>query len=245
MSGSTKSVSRKRGKAQNMLKDQIGPVKAKTLNEEIYESICAALLDGRLLPGQNVSVRELANAVDTSPMPVREALRRLEAQGVLQIHPGRVLRIPGLTLEEIDEIYTIRHRVESLAAENAADRATEADVRAVETAYEEMDKAFLAGDFDGFMATNYAFHMAIYRAAHMPRLMRMIEPLWLRITPHLWSLAEERHLKFSMDQHKAALEALFRKDAGALGAAIGNDIESAKKKLEELLLTEEDGNSPS
>jgi len=217
-----------------MLKDQIGPVKSKTLNEEIYCLICDALLDGRLLPGQNVSVRELADAVDTSPMPVREALRRLEAQGVLVIQPGRVLRIPGMTLDEMQEIYTIRHRLESLAAETAAARATEGDILAVESAYERMDKCFLAGDFPGFMSTNHEFHMAIYRAAHMPRLMAMIEPLWLRITPHLWSLVEERHLKFSMDQHKAALESLFRKDRDGLGAAIGSDIASARAKLEEL-----------
>jgi len=134
-----------------MLKDRINPVRAKTLHEEIFDSICNALLDGRLLPGQSVSVRELAGAVDTSPMPVREALRRLEAQGVLEIQPGRVLRIPGLTLNEVEEIYTIRFRLETLAAEKCAENATEADVRVIENAYEAMDKCYVAGDFAGFI----------------------------------------------------------------------------------------------
>jgi DNA-binding GntR family transcriptional regulator len=220
-----------------MLKDQIGPVRAKTLNEEIFASICTALLDGRLLPGQSVSVRDLAAAVDTSPMPVREALRRLEAQNVLQIQPGRVLRIPGLTLAEVEEIYTIRLRLETLASEACAANATEADVREIETAYEAMDKIYLAGEFSDFIPANYAFHMAIYRAAHMPRLHGMIVPLWLRITPHLWSLVEDRHLKFSMDIHRSALEALFARDAAGLAAAIAADIERAKDKLKRLLET--------
>lgn len=221
-------------KASEKLKGQFGPLRTTTLNEEIYDAICSALRDGRLLPGQTVSVRDLAAAVDTSPMPVREALRRLEAQGVIDIKPGRALSVPGLIRSEVHEIYSIRKELEGLAAEWAAQNATQEDIAEVEDAYEAMDACFLSKDIAGFMETNYAFHMSIYRAAHMPRLVQMIEPLWLRISPFLWSLVEMPHLKFSMDQHRDALQCLRARDAVGLRAAIVEDITEAKRKLEDI-----------
>lgn len=226
---------RRRRETSERLKARFGPLKPTTLNEEIYEAICGALRDGRLRPGEAISVRDLAAAVNTSPMPVREALRRLEAQGVLdEPTPGRAVSVPGMVRAQIDEIYTIRMELEGLAAERCARAAKEADVAAVEAAYAAMDRAFRDRDAAGFMETNHAFHMAIYAGAHMPRLLAMIEPLWLRISPHLWSLVEDRHLKFSMDQHEAALTALRARDGAGLRAAITQDIAEAKRKLEAL-----------
>ena len=214
------------------LADQFGPLKSTSLNEEVYNAVCGALRDGRLRPGQRISIRSLAAAMDTSPMPVREALRRLEAQGVLTTRHGRALSVPGMVQDEIREIYTIRIALEGLAAEQAACNANDDDRQRLEDTYDALDASFRARDYRGFMETNHAFHMAIYEAAHMPRLQRMIVPLWLRISPHLWSLVEDRHLKFSMDRHRDALDAFRRGDAPGLRVAIEADIAEAKRKLE-------------
>lgn len=217
------------------LEDTFKPMASSTLNEEIYDEICLALRDGRLLPGQNVGIRQLADAVNTSPMPVREALRRLEAQGVLKTRPGRVLSIPGLDIDEVNEIYAIRVNLEGLAAERAASEATPAEMANVQAICAKMDDGIALQDSKTFYPLNYDFHMAIYRAAHLPHLLRIIQPLWLRISPFLWSIANEPHLRFAMEQHHQAVEAMFKRDAVALRTAIENDILRAQKMLETIL----------
>lgn len=212
------------------------PLEPSTLNEEIYDEICLALRDGRLLPGQSVGIRQLADAVNTSPMPVREALRRLEAQGVIKTRPGRVMSIPGLDVEELREIYAIRINLEGLAAERAATNATLEETANVQAICARMDEMFGSIDLKSFYTLNYDFHMAIYRAAHMPVLYRVIQPLWLRISPFLWSLNYEPHLRFSMEQHHQALAALLRRDGAGLKRAIENDIQRAATMLESILL---------
>ncbi len=208
-------------------------MQSSTLHQDVYQELCKALRDGRLLPGQRISIRDLAAAVNTSPMPVREALRRLEAQGVLQAPPSRVLVVPGLSRAEMAEIYEIRITLEGLAAERAATRATKAEQRAVPALCAAMDRHFKAGDLRAFLDCNYEFHMAIYRAARMPVLMRCIEPLWLRISPFLFSLIEEPHLQFSMMLHWRAEEALRARDGAALRQAIESDIREASIRLAE------------
>ncbi len=225
-----------RKKASEGLEATFKPLAASTLNEDIYEEICRALRDGRLLPGQNVGIRQLADAVNTSSMPVREALRRLEAQGVLKTRPGRVLSIPGLDIDEVTEIYAIRISLEGLAAERAASQATPAEMSNVQLICEKMDKSFANnGDYRDFYPLNYQFHMAIYAAAHMPHLMRIIQPLWLRISPFLWSMSDEPHLQFAMEQHHQALDAIFKRDGAALRLAIETDILRAQTMLGKIL----------
>src|SRR5512147_2217037 len=82
------------------LTDTFRPVARATLQEGIYEQVCAALMDGRLHPGQKISLRSLAAAMSTSPMPVREALRRLEASHVLELRGGGVA-VPAPSPEEL------------------------------------------------------------------------------------------------------------------------------------------------
>jgi DNA-binding GntR family transcriptional regulator len=222
-------------KSSGALDDTFKPLASSTLNEEIYDEICLALRDGRLLPGQNIGIRQLADAVNTSPMPVREALRRLEAQGVLKTRPGRVLSIPGLEIEEVREIYAIRIVLEGLAAERAATEATPDEMANVQSICKRMDDGFSAHDSKSFYPLNYNFHMAIYNAAHMPHLMRIIQPLWLRISPFLWSISDEPHLRFAMDQHHQAVDAMFRRDGAGLRRAIEDDIKRALNMLERIL----------
>jgi DNA-binding GntR family transcriptional regulator len=222
-------------KSSGDLEDTFKPLTSSTLNEEIYDEICLALRDGRLLPGQNVGIRQLADAVNTSPMPVREALRRLEAQGVLKTRPGRVLSIPGLEIEEVREIYSIRLVLEGLAAERAATQATHEEMANIQNICARMDEGFTVRDSKKFYPLNYDFHMAIYNAAHMSHLMRIIQPLWLRISPFLWSISDEPHLRFAMDQHHQAVDALFRRDGAGLRKAIEDDINRALNMLERIL----------
>lgn len=227
-----------RERVTSALRDGFEPISTTTLGGEVYDALCLALLNGTLQPGQPISIRDLAAAFSTSPMPVREAIRRLEAQGVLEARHGRAVTVPDLTAEDVQEIYTIRIALETLAAARAAEMATPEQLADIETIYDDMNTRHDRGDYPGFMETNHDFHMAIYRAAGNKRLVQQIYPHWLRITPFLWSLVEKRHLRFSMDRHREALDALKRRDSAALARAIRGDIEEAMRKLIALLSTD-------
>ena len=87
-------VAKHRLKVATRTPEAFRPVIRATLHEGVYGQICAALMDGRLRPGQRISLRKLAVAMNTSPMPVREAVRRLEANHVLELRPGNYLAVP-------------------------------------------------------------------------------------------------------------------------------------------------------
>src|SRR5688500_16434787 len=90
-----------------------------TLNEEVYQQLKQALMTGRIAPGSTMTIRSLAASFGISPMPVREALRRLVAEHVLVLLPNRSVSLPIITRERFREITRIRTSLEGLAAEEA------------------------------------------------------------------------------------------------------------------------------
>src|ERR1044072_9457936 len=90
-----------------------------TLNEEVYQQLKQALMTGRISPGSTMTIRSLAASFGISPMPVREALRRLVAEHVLVLLPNRSVSLPVITRERFREITRIRTSLEGLAAEEA------------------------------------------------------------------------------------------------------------------------------
>src|SRR5215475_1089790 len=97
-----------------------------SLRKQVYDSLRAALTAGRFTPGQKLSFRFIAGALGVSLTPVREAVRRLVAEGAFEMRPNRSVRVPLMTRDRILELRDIRVALEGLAAEKAAARATRA-----------------------------------------------------------------------------------------------------------------------
>jgi DNA-binding GntR family transcriptional regulator len=218
------------------LTDTFRPVARATLQESIYEQVCAALMDGRLRPGQKISLRSLATAMDTSPMPVREALRRLEASHVLELRSGGVLAVPAPSPDELQEIREIRVSLEGLAAERAAARMTRKQQERTARLAREMHLFASGKDLTGFLAMNREFHFSIYEAAGSPLLLSIIKSLWLRIAPFFFAICRlHGHVDFSIEQHDRAVQALLLRDGAGARAAIQADIERAASHIGRLL----------
>ncbi len=208
------------------------PIECDTMQESAYQQLRDALMSGRLQPGQRISIRSLAAAMDTSPMPVREALRRLEAQNALVMCPGRSLGVPEMTGAELLELRDIRVTLEGLAAEKAAERVTSEEMEKISWICAEIDEATRENDCPRFLETNRAFHFSIYRSAQLDLLMSIIETLWLRIGPFLnLFVKDQRHLENSMIHHWRAEQALRARDGAAARAAIVADISEAAEDL--------------
>jgi DNA-binding GntR family transcriptional regulator len=107
---------------------RLAPVERETMQEQVYQKLRDALMQGRFSPGDTMTLRALAEAFGTSPMPIREALRKLVAEQALMLLPNRTVIVPVITTERVDEFRRIRIALEGMVTEEAARRITPAEV---------------------------------------------------------------------------------------------------------------------
>jgi len=192
---------------------------------------------GQLQQGQKLTLRELASALGVSPMPVREAVRRLTTEGALETLPNRRIRVPVMTQARFRELLTIRLALEGMAAEQAARRIRSDAIDRIEA----LNKHFAVGmesrqpDVTTLFRLNKDIHFIVYAAARMPVLLSLIEGLWMQIGPTLHlSLrmrAGTRGTNPAPDWHKRLVRALRRRDPSAARRAIEGDLVSAADQI--------------
>lgn len=204
-----------------------------TKGDTAYDRIAALLTSGRVAPGERLSLRDLAERLGTSTMPIRAAVSRLAEDGALDVSPNRAVRVPVMSRARFEELVDLRQEMEGLAAERAARRATRADIAGIAR----ICRAFAATvasrhpDPAQAVALNRDLHFAIYAAARMPLLENAIGRLWLLAGPvlNLDMRADPRRLANTPAPryHAAALAALLSRDGAAARAAISGDIAEA------------------
>jgi len=156
-----------------------------TLHDHAYGELRRALMTGRFVPGQKVTVRGLAAAFGISPTPIREAVRRLGAEGALQLEANRWMRVPLLSRHELQELRAIRVALEGLATEVAASHITREELQALRIADAAIRALRGTGRTADMIVQIHRFHHTIYAAARMPALKHLIEGLWLRSGPYV------------------------------------------------------------
>lgn len=239
------------------VEENIAPLARHTLADQVYRDLRDLILSGRIEPGEKLTLRRLAAAVGTSSMPVRDAASRLVAEKALVMLPSRTLQVPRLSSSEFAEIVTIRCALEGLAAELAAHRRSEADVDALRRHSAAFDLNASAASPNPLMAIehNRHLHFTVYKASGLPKLMQMIESLWLQVGPVFYAAiaaeivgsagsnasvsarkrrpmfsdapTERRILNATHGSHTALVAAIAAGDAAAAKAALIADIQQA------------------
>ncbi len=157
--------------------DSPGGVPAhRTLAEKAFISLHDAILTGKLLPGERIPIEDLAAALQMSPMPVREAIRRLDSIGLVENVPHKGARITELSVGDLFEIYEARISLEPLAIARAARRFTPEDEARARALLRTM-RTKPAGS-DGLWRAHSELHMGLYRTAASAWMLRLIRPLW-------------------------------------------------------------------
>jgi DNA-binding GntR family transcriptional regulator len=192
-----------------------------------YAALQEALLEGRIAPGQPVTVASLAAMLGTSTMPMREAVRRLTAEGGLDASATRRLSVPALGQGRFEALVRARRLLEPEAAADALPHLDAAAVAGLDDTDKALSAAIRARDVAGYMRLNYRFHFGIYRAAPDSVLCPLIESLWLQFGPYMHRLFDRAPAHLAADRHQAALAAIRAGDPGALRAAIAADIDDA------------------
>lgn len=192
-------------------------------HETTYRRLRDMMMFGDLAPGQKVTLQGITTALQTGMTPVREAIRRLTAEGALTLHENRRISVPELSLSQLDEVAYARLALEPRLAEFALERMTAADIDTLAAIDAGIDRAIGAGDVQGYLFGNHRFHFMIYQLAESPILLSLTASLWLRVGPSLRVMIESGG-SIGPDRHKDALAAMRDGDAPRLNAAIKADI---------------------
>ena len=195
------------------------------LAAQAHGKLRKALSTGELRPGERLNGRALAARLGTSLTPVREALLQLVAEGALEMQAGKAFTVPVPTRGAYLELRDLRLVLEGMGAERAAAAITPAALARLATAHRKLSAAQERGDFAGALRWNEEFHLGLAAAAGLPRLLRLIEGLWIQSGPFLNGLrADWPHTVADPHPHVLVLQALEARDGAAAAAAIRRDI---------------------
>jgi len=168
------------------------PVETKTVQEIVYQELFQAIISGRIPPGEKLVTEKIANRMNVSPMPVRDALYRLQAAGFISTRRKIGSIVNELSPENLEEITEIRLALEPMAAHKAAVNADNKTLKRLEDLHAAFLNARDEQNIEAFLSINRDFHHTIYRQADMPILLPIIDGLWGRISPYLHILMKEQ-----------------------------------------------------
>lgn len=199
-----------------------------------FDAIREAILSGRYPLGSRLDQNAVAAELGISTIPVREALRRLEAAGIVHINPRRGASVASISTGEMVEIYRIREVLDALAISEAVPRLTDVQLDEIERILVQLEAATARHDYEKTVALNRDFHGLIYAASAMPRLVEMINNLVDRYRIYN-NVYIPRHSEHSTHEHREIYEACRRRDVEKAVALTRAHIRRACEQLTEEL----------
>ncbi|WP_298853567.1 GntR family transcriptional regulator [uncultured Ruegeria sp.] len=195
-----------------------------TISDTIYQNLSQQIITGELGAGEKLRQDHIARTFDTSHVPVREALLRLEAHGLARHEPRRGMRVTALDPAEVREVIEMRVALETLALQQSVQNMSP-------TALEKIDNARIACDKAQSMpqweALNRAFHRAILTPCGLPRLLHTIDDLHIASARHLFAHWRSKWAQRVDTDHAALVQALKRKDLATSSAILTRHIRRA------------------
>ncbi|WP_336973564.1 GntR family transcriptional regulator [Alcaligenes sp. PF14] len=186
------------------------PIVRQSVNEAVYQALRNKLMHGEYRAGQVLGIQYLADALGTSTMPVREALRRLVAQQGLEPLPNGTTRVPLITKACLSDIRRARVLIEGTVTEWAGPFLTPSVLDQLEQLAQEItQERRTPKGVASSLEKNRIFHFTIYGAAQSPVMLAMIESLWLQSGAYLRETREQLHNEDSADHlHESTVKAL-------------------------------------
>lgn len=211
---------------------------APALYEQVAERLRNRIYAHDLAPGAWIDEQTLAQEYGISRTPMREALKVLAAEGLVQLKPRRGCYVTELSERDVDEIFPVMALLEGRCAFEAAQRASAEDLAGLAVIHERLEKHAADGDVDRFFEANQAFHQAIQQQADNRWLSQLIDDTrkLMKLTRRD-SLRLEGRLKQSLVEHRAILGAIQSRDAGRAGQLMQEHLLSGRAALAKLKLT--------
>jgi DNA-binding GntR family transcriptional regulator len=207
-------------------------IEFKPLNQIVFERLHLEILRNRLKPGDPLRQEEITERLGVSRTPVREAIQRLQAEGLVTFVPRKGAVVSSIPHKRIEEIYDIRGLLEAFAAGLAVDHVTEHQESQLKKLVLEMEKLDPETDLEKALQKNREFHYIIYSAAGNETLVEMIEQLWKHIRRlRSFYLLSPNGYRDSTAEHRMILSAIIAKDRTKVEELVRMHCEHSKQAL--------------
>ena len=212
------------------------------LRDVVFNTLRQAILKGELKPGERLMEIQLANKLGVSRTPVREAIRKLELEGLVLMIPRKGAEVAEITRQDMEDVLEVRTALEELAVKDACDHITDAQLSELKKASNEFKKALLEGkDLVTCADADMHFHDVILSATNNRRLIQMLNNLSEQMYRYRMEyLKDERTHKTLSEEHDAIRRALKKHDKVKAGAAIRVHIDNQKRSILESLTEKEE-----
>jgi DNA-binding GntR family transcriptional regulator len=202
----------------------------KPLGHYVFENLKKAIVRGDFSPGNRLVESRIAEAMGISRTPVREAIHKLEREGLIRKLPRGGFSVSNLTHEEIEETFGIRSVLESYAARLAAIKHQRQELEPLEKKIEEFQYHLNRGEMEALLQINTEFHALLYAMSRSPRLIKMINDLQDQIYRFRRIILKiEMMAKTSNDDHRQMLRAMKKRDADRVEKLVKQHILRGQK----------------
>ncbi|HEY0753800.1 MAG TPA: GntR family transcriptional regulator [Ktedonobacteraceae bacterium] len=213
-------------------------LKKETLETRVYQELRTAIVKRRLANGERLIQDVLATQFGTSRIPVRDALKRLETEGLVKLDERGSYMVSIFGSADLEEVYGLRMILEPYAAGKAMERMTASDFEELAGIEQELREMADQQDIERYVHLNQAYHMTLYEFSQQRRLSAMIKSLWLGLAP-LTPIAVPGQLERSVNEHAHLLQALREKQPAVVENLLRTHIQHAKVALQAHLETME------
>ncbi len=199
-----------------------GPTTA--AHDRVYRTMRVRIMHGEVQPGQAMTLRGIAKEFGISMTPVREALRRLVAEGALTLSASGRVSTPELTNDRIEELAALRALLEPELASRALPRAHMALIERLQTINNAIVEANARHEAPAYIRKNLEFHRTLYLRAQAPAMLAMAETVWLQLGPTMGMLYDRLHRQEAPHYHRLIVAALRAGDEPSLRLAVRTDV---------------------
>lgn len=205
-------------------------VESKPIREIAYETLKHAIITGQIPAGSRIVETEYADRLHISRTPLREALRKLERDGLVEYVLRRGVVVRAFTLADVEEIYTIRNALEMLTLPSIIENATAEDIRSMREKLHKMDTCIAKSDIEGLSPLARAFHDQLTSISGLNRILRVIQSQdeYIRRFSAV-SIARETRRKTAHEEHYKLVELVEQKDLPSFEKLMRKHIERSKE----------------
>lgn len=210
------------------------PQDRRTIAEHVAGRLRTLILDGTLPPGTALRVNPLAERLGHSAMPVRDALRLLEIERLVESTPRRGAVVSQISADDVEEIYAMRAALEGICARRATELLTDEVTAELRTLFARMEDAERDGDLAAFGAADRAFHDRLYAHSGRTQALRQLAELQARARRYAafgWTHRGWRSLGAALEEHRGILDAVLARDAARAQELTRQHLENAAMRL--------------
>lgn len=216
--------------------DQLNPNGYRTVADLAYAQLRRRILSGELAPGARIDQDAEAERLDVSRMPIREALRRLESEGLVEIVRHRGAQVRPLSVGDLEDLYVLRIELEGAAGRLGTERLDEAGLRRMRQLLPTMEGIVARHEPAAWLDVDWAFHATLYAAAGHPRLLALIRSLREEVGRYrLLGLHQPQELELSLQSHYDIVAAGERRDGAEAERVIQASLSRSRARVRELL----------